>query len=165
MLVLIPDAPCMPYMPTLTPQTTPTDRHIYHTWSVWVYHILRNPWRDPPDPSDARCSPPPDVHRSGEPPVGCVQATGALGCARLHARREQQEEHCTPHDLRHVERVLAGKNNHPCRLQFVAPQNGMTGRFFKWNVTDFAIQRHTLFDQSRSPTQFQRVTNGHCMSP
>ena len=26
----------LPYMPTLTPQTTPTDRHIWHTWSVRV---------------------------------------------------------------------------------------------------------------------------------
>ena len=27
----IPDTPCMPYMPTLTPQTTPTDRHIWQS--------------------------------------------------------------------------------------------------------------------------------------
>ena len=30
----IPDTPCMPYMPTLTPKTTPTDRHIWQSRGV-----------------------------------------------------------------------------------------------------------------------------------
>ena len=29
-----PDTPCMPYMPTLTPKTTPTDRHIWQSHGV-----------------------------------------------------------------------------------------------------------------------------------
>ena len=37
-----PNAPCMPYLPTLTPKTTPTDRHIMAVpWSLWVPY-LRN---------------------------------------------------------------------------------------------------------------------------
>ena len=33
---MIPYTQCIPYLPTLTPQTTPTARHIYHTWSIWA---------------------------------------------------------------------------------------------------------------------------------
>ena len=34
----------LPYMLTLTPQTTPTDRHIWHTtWSIWVFDIDLTP--------------------------------------------------------------------------------------------------------------------------
>ena len=31
----LPDTPCMPYMPTLTPKTTPTDRHIWQSHGVF----------------------------------------------------------------------------------------------------------------------------------
>ena len=32
----------LPYMPTLTPKATPTDRHIWHTWSVWGRRHVRS---------------------------------------------------------------------------------------------------------------------------
>ena len=34
----------LPYIPTLALQTTPTDRHICHTWSVWVKAFTLNCW-------------------------------------------------------------------------------------------------------------------------
>ena len=34
------------YMLTLTPnKTTPTDRHVWHTWSVWEKNIVTDPKR------------------------------------------------------------------------------------------------------------------------
>ena len=49
-----PYTPCIAYMPTLTPQTTPTDRHIWHTWSVWACYLRHPTWREPfgENPSD-----------------------------------------------------------------------------------------------------------------
>ena len=41
-----PDTPCLPYMPTLTPQTTPTDRHIWQSHGVfgYVFQFRLIPW-------------------------------------------------------------------------------------------------------------------------
>ena len=41
-IYIYPDTPCMPYMPTLTPQTTPTDRQSYgspmgRVWDIYIY--------------------------------------------------------------------------------------------------------------------------------
>ena len=44
-IYIYPNTPCMPYMPTLTPNTSPmyayiTNDHVWHTWSVWdIIHI------------------------------------------------------------------------------------------------------------------------------
>ena len=47
-------------MPTLTPKTTPTDRHIWHTWSVWdpcdfASTAAKTNGRDGPPEAHARC--------------------------------------------------------------------------------------------------------------
>ena len=39
-VIYTPYTPCMEYMPALNTQTTPTDRHIWHTWSVRVLVLV-----------------------------------------------------------------------------------------------------------------------------